>query len=210
MKKQMNGLMMAGFSFLQTDAQKQNVSFGPTAGFGHAWMSNTGNSKYKAAGNVGVALVYSSSPHWGFGADIKYSIEGSKTKTGTLEVESTLNYIRVPLKVIYFFGEFGDRLRPKIAAGPSFGFLAGGNREMNNNNTQMSKTKAADIYKGFDAGIAALAGINYRLVKNTWFTADVNYYNGLTNVNKSGNVNNKNRNLGLNIGVNFGIGSAKP
>lgn len=207
MKKQLLGVMVCLIG-LSAVAQKQNLSFGPTAGFGHAWMSNTDNGKYKPAGNVGVSLIYSSHPHIGFGGDLKFSIEGNKTEVGVQEVENTLNYVRVPLKVIYFFGEFGDRLRPKIAVGPSFGFLVGGKKEISNNHALVSKTDAKDLYKGFDAGIGALAGLNYRLVRNTWFVAEVNYYNGLTNINDVANLNNKNRNLGLNIGVNFGIGTA--
>ena len=207
MKRHVLGVIISMIG-LSAVAQKQNLSFGPTAAFGHAWMSNTTNGKYKPAGNVGLSLLYSSSPHIGFGADLKYSIEGNKTQTGIREVENTLNYVRIPLKVIYFFGEYGDRLRPKLAVGPSFGFLVGGNREISDNDGLVSKVDAKDLYKGFDAGIGALAGLNYRLVKNTWFVAEVNYYNGLTNINEVANLNNKNRNIGLNIGVNFGIGTA--
>ena len=207
MKRHVLGVIISMIG-LSAVAQKQNLSFGPTAGFGHAWMSNTTNGKYKPAGNVGLSLLYSSSPHIGFGADLKYSIEGNKTQTGIREVENTLNYVRIPLKVIYFFGEYGDRLRPKLAVGPSFGFLVGGNREISDNDGLVSKVKAKDLYKSFDAGIGAVAGLNYRLVKNTWFVAEVNYYNGLTNINEVANLNNKNRNIGLNIGVNFGIGTA--
>ncbi len=210
MKKRVAVMFLACFAFAGTKAQKQNLALGPTAGFGHAWLSNTSNSKYKPAGNVGLALVYSASPHLGFGADLKFSIEGNKTETGIRVAENTLDYIRVPLKLIYFFGDYGDRLRPKIAAGPSFGFLIGGNREIRDNGMQISKTDANDLYNSFDAGLGALVGLNYRLVKNTWFTADINYYNGFTGINKVGNVDMKNRNIGLNIGVNFGIGTAKP
>lgn len=207
MKRQLMGMIVSMIG-LSAVAQKQNLSFGPTAGFGHAWMSNTTNGKYKPAGNVGVSLLYSSTPHIGFGADLKYSIEGNKTQIGVQETENTLNYVRIPLKVIYFFGEYGDRIRPKIAVGPSFGILAGGKKEVTNNHTLVSKAEAQDLYKGFDAGIGVLAGLNYRLIRNTWFVAEINYYNGLTNINELANLNNKNRNLGLNIGVNFGIGTA--
>ena len=206
-KRQFLGVVISLIG-LSAVAQKQNLSFGPTAGFGHAWMSNTTNGKYKPAGNVGVSLLYSSAPHIGFGADLKYSIEGNKTQIGAQETENTLNYVRIPLKVIYFFGEFGDRIRPKIAIGPSFGFLVGGKKEVSNNNTLVSKANAKDLYKTFDAGIGALAGLNYRLIRNTWFVAEVNYYNGLTNINELATIKNKNRNIGLNIGVNFGIGTA--
>ncbi len=208
MKRMILVVFISSISSIALQAQRQNISFGPTAGFGHAWLSNNSSSKYKPAGNAGVALVYSSAPHIGFGADLKFSIEGAKSEVGTVENEITLNYIRVPLKVIYFFGEYGDRLRPKIAAGPSFGFLVGGEREITQGNGQVSIAKSTDLYKGFDAGLGVLAGLNYRLVKNTWFTGEVNYYNGFTNLSEATNTNFKNRNLGINIGVTFGIGTA--
>ena len=206
--KRLLGLMMCSAIGLAANAQKQNLSFGPTAGFGHAWISNVPNSQYKPAGNVGVALTYSSLPHLGFGTEVKYSIEGSKSESGSREYETTLDYIRVPLKVMYFFGDYGNRLRPKVALGPSFGFLVGGNSKVTDNDVQLFKTDAKDLYKGFDVGLTASAGLNYRLIQNTWFVADVNYYNGFSNISETVNNKNKNRNLGINIGVNFGIGTA--
>lgn len=205
MKRHVLGIMVLSVMGLAANAQ-QNLSFGPTAGFGHTWMSNSPNSKYQPAGNVGVALTYSSSPHLGFGTEVKYSIEGGRVANSNDEITTRLNYIRIPLKVIYFFGEFGDRVRPKIAVGPSFGFLTGGKIE---HNDVESPIDVKDVYKSVDAGLTASVGVNYRLVKNTWFVADVNYYNGFTNINEAANLKAKNRNLGLNIGVNFGIGTAK-
>ncbi len=207
MKRKIAVLVMSSMMVLGLNAQ--NLSFGPSAGFGGTWISGLPNSKSRAAGNVGVALTYSSAPHFGIGSELKYSIEGGNSKVGSTDIETRLDYIRVPLKLIYFFGDFGDKLRPKVAIGPSFGFLVGGNRETSNNNMVTSKTNATDLFKTLDVGIGASAGINYRLVKNTWFVADVNYYNGLTNINQTGTANNKNRNIGLNIGVNFGIGNAR-
>lgn len=205
MKRQVLALITCGLMGFAANAQ-QNLSFGPTAGFGHSWLSNSNNSQYHAAGNVGATLTYSSAPHIGFGTEFKYSIEGGKDERGSTKTTTRLDYIRIPLKVIYFFGEYGDRVRPKIAAGPSFGFLTGGKFEVND----IESTAAVkDVYKSFDAGLTASAGLNYRLVKNTWFVADVNYYHGLSNINDITATKVKNRNIGLNIGVNFGIGTAK-
>jgi hypothetical protein len=193
---------------IDTKAQ-QNVSLGPTAGFGHAWMSNSGNAEYHPAGNFGVALTYSKHPHIGFGTEVKYSIEGGTTQKSTTETRNRLDYIRIPLKVMYFFGEFGDKVRPKLAVGPSFGFLVGGKREVRTNDIVERSVKATDLFNSFDAGITATAGLNYRLIRNTWLVGDVNFYNGLNNVSDKIMTESKNRNIGLNIGVNFGIGTAK-
>lgn len=185
----------------------QTISLGPTAGFGHSWIDNVGDSKYHPAGNVGIGLVYSNESNFGFGADVKFSIEGGKDNVGLSTYTENLDYIRVPLKLMYFFGKYGDKVRPKISVGPSFGFLIGGKREQQVGNVSI-KTDANDLYNTVDIGVNGSLGINYRLVKNTWFFTDINYYHGISDIvkNNPSSVNYKNRNIGLNIGVNFGLG----
>ncbi len=115
----------------------QNFSIGPIAGFGHAWLTNYNSVdvRFNPSWNAGLSFIYSTKKNFGFGADAKYSTEGNKINyigIGPNDAPVTvirtlhLNYIRVPLKFIYFFGKHGNVVRPKIYAGPSFGFLAGG------------------------------------------------------------------------------------
>lgn len=179
----------------------QNISLGPNAGFGHGWMSGSGESKYQPAGNFGVALVYSHSNHLGLGLDLKYSIEGGKKEFANLTTTTRLNYIRIPIKGIYFFRDYGASLRPKISLGPSFGFLVGGNQEIGD-----VKTDAKDLYNSFDVGVLASAGFHYNLVTNTWLHFDLSYYHGFSDVSEASETD-RNRNIGINLGVAFGIGS---
>lgn len=209
MRKTVFGLLLL-LGMVPVSKAQDNVSFGPTAGFGHTWMSNMDNAVYQPAGNIGVRLIYSSNEHLGFGGGLKWSIEGGRAKSGNTEVTTRIDYLRVPLEVMYFFGNFGDQLRPKISLGPTFGFLVGGKRTIETNGTTLSETKAGDLYNSFDAGLQASAGLNYRLVRNTWLTTDISYYNGLMDINdpKTATKNN-NRNLSLNLGLTFGIGRAE-
>jgi phage anti-repressor protein len=205
MKKFLLGfILMAGIG---ASCYAQNISLGPTAGFGHSWIDNLDGSRYHPAGNVGIGLVYSNESNFGFGADVKFSIEGTKTETTLATTTINLDYIRVPLKLMYFFGKYGDKVRPKITVGPSFGFLIGGNRKLEIG-TATLKTDANDLYNTVDIGVNGSFGINYRLIKNTWFFTDINYYHGISDIvkNNSSSINYKNRNIGLNIGVNFGLG----
>jgi outer membrane protein W len=215
MKKIITILLLSPMVILMANAQSK-ISFGPNAGFGTTRISNFEDSKYQPAGNFGVSFVYSAIEHFGVGVDLKYSIEGGKRmyNIGNTSYTQALraNYLRVPVKAIYFFGDFGDRTRPKVAIGPSFGFLLGGNNELETTSStgskSVTKTDTRDVYKGFDLGVHASAGLNYRLVKNTWFTTDIAYMHGLTNNAENNNLgisNLKNRNLQLNIGVNFGL-----
>ncbi|WP_018613765.1 porin family protein [Segetibacter koreensis] len=182
-------------SFCFTAMAQSKFSLGPNAGFGHTWVSNSNNAKFKLAANAGVAMVYSATEHFGIGLDAKYSYEGVKTGSGAANALD-LNYFRFPLKAIYFFNNYGNQFRPKIFAGPSFGFLS---------SAKTNGVNVKSLYNSSDVGITAGAGFNYRLVKNSWFTADINYLHGLSDVTKDASIKNHNRNLQLNVGVNFGL-----
>ena len=90
-------------------SKAQTFSIGPTVGFGHSWITNSaGDSKFNPAWNAGIAAVYSTNSHWGIGADVKYSAEGNKVEQLGITNTINTNYVRVPLKAIYFFGKQGD------------------------------------------------------------------------------------------------------
>lgn len=180
------------------------ISIEPNVGFGHAWMSGDDddiNNKYQLAGNFGVAFVYSSENYVGFGVDLKYSIEGANKENNNAAISRTtrLNYIRIPVKGIYFFRDLGSSFRPKISLGPSFGFLVGGKEEIGS-----VEYDAKDRYKSFDLGLLANAGFHYNLVRNMWLHFDINYYNGLLDVSETQEAN-RNRSIGVNLGVAFGF-----
>ena len=191
--------------------QAQNLSLGPTAGFGHAWTSSDNggvDGRFHPSYNVGGKLVYSFVSHWGISADVKFSSEG-ETVGPDNDNKSVFraNYIRVPLQGIYFFGDYGNKVRPKISVGPSFGFLVGGESKQYTGGNVTSTAKTKDVAESFDFGLTAAAGLNVRVAKATWLNADIGYYHGLTEV-----VNNsdaKNRNIGINVGVLFPLGTAK-
>lgn len=192
MKKLVLAVIISSSFCFAVNAQSK-FSIGPSAGFGHTWVSNTNNTQFKLAANAGLSLVYSATQHFGIGLDAKYSYEGVKTGSANA---LDLNYFRFPLKAIYFFNDYGNALRPKIFAGPSFGFLSS------------AKANGADVKNQFnssDIGITGGVGLNYRLAQKTWFNADISYLNGLSNITKNASSKNYNRNLQLNVGVNFGL-----
>ena len=126
-------MVSVGFSMV---AKAQSFSIGPNAGYGTTWLDNFKDKKYKSAGNVGLSFIYSTKSSFGIGADVKYSFEGGKRQYATTvpgvtaTEEASLNYLRVPIKAMWFFGSYGQRVRPKITLGPSFGFLVGGKTEV--------------------------------------------------------------------------------
>jgi hypothetical protein len=191
MKKGLLALVITTSISLGAVAQSK-FSLGPTAGFGGSTISNLSNSKFKAAAAVGLSSVYSAAEHFGIGVDVKYSFEGAKTSVPESELD--LHYLRIPVKAIYFFGDYGKSVRPKIFAGPSFGILS--SAKANDVNVKSST-------ESFDFGVLGGVGLNYRLVSNTWLNTDLTYTHGIKEINNAGDFSN--RNLMLNVGVNFGF-----
>lgn len=192
-----------------TFAKAQTVSLGPTAGFGHASITNIDNAdhKFKPAWNAGLSATYSWNSGFGIGADLKASGEGVKLENGTTTQTLNANYIRVPLKAMWFFGEYGQAVRPKIYLGPSFGFLIGGETTTTVSGVK-TITQTKDRLNSFDFGVQAGVGINFRVSPNTWLNTDLSYYHGITDINKTAqSQKNHNMNVGINVGLLFGIGT---
>ncbi len=229
MTRYLSAIMICVCISVTANAQSR-FSLGPNAGFGHSWIDNFKDNKYKAAGNAGLSLIYSTKSSFGIGADLKYSFEGGErhfqtTIPTTLNIveDIDLDYIRIPIKAMWFFGNYGNRVRPKVSLGPSFGFLVGGKSERtvtNNAGTlvgQENNDSEEENWDKFDLGLTAAVGLNYRLVRDIWFNADIAYLHGLTDARKEDRKNPatypgyspdqryKNRNLQINIGVNFGL-----
>jgi len=194
----------------------QHISLGPTAGFGHSWLrvedrEDGMDNKFHPSYNFGAKLVYSIVEHWGVSADVKFSSEGGSINGDAGLDEGKLiyraNYIRVPLQGVYFFGNLGDKVRPKVSLGPSFGFLVGGKLKAEANNGDNEEFgDAKDLYESFDLGGTASVGANFKLSGNMWLNADIAYYHGFTNANKLSDQKIRNSNLTLNVGVLFPIG----
>lgn len=187
-------------------AKAQTLSIGPTGGFGHSWITNSsGDNKFNPAWNAGISFIYSTKSNFGIGADVKYSAEGNKTTASGVTSTINTNYVRVPLKLIYFFGKPGSVVRPKIYAGPSFGFLTSANESVSASGVKV-KTDITDDIKNFDFGVTAAAGLNFRLAQRTWLNTDLAFYQGLTDMTKNNNSTQHNGNVGVNVGLLVGLG----
>lgn len=179
----------------EMEAKTSHFSIGPSFGFGHTWISPYNNWEFQPTWSAGLTAIYGPIEWFGFGGDVRYSVEGSKTimKEGGATRVTRLEYIRVPLKAMVFFGGYEDDFRPKLTLGPSFGFLVA------EDDTYNARAN------GVDVGLNASAGFNYRMARAIWLNVDVNYYQGLTDVRMNSGTRELNGNLGLNLGVAFGI-----
>jgi len=190
-------------------AQAQETSVGITAGFGHSWLSNQdGKTLFHPALNIGGTFIYSTATHWGFGFDVKYSREGNRVRYSPSDntVWNNLDYVRIPVRVTYFFNNLDSKIRPKVSLAPTMGFLAAAHYIAHDGNgREYANVSNKDNVNGFDFGLNAAIGVNFRVTERMWFTTELAYYNGFANVSKSGNTA-LNRNASINLGLTYGIG----
>jgi hypothetical protein len=207
-------------------AGAQALSIGPNVGVGSTWIDNFKDKKSKSTTNFGASLIYSTKSSFGVGLDLKYSFEGGERKyqsaiAGVMtEEDVNLNYVRIPVKAMWFFNKYGQRVRPKISLGPSIGILVGGKTHIKNVTTagalisELPAIDSKDNWDRYDVGLTGSAGLNFRIINRMWLNADVAYLHGFTDNRKddkknvagySPGQNYKNRNLAVNFGVNFGL-----
>ena len=193
----MKNVIVLLLTFLSFQLVAQDKSIGPTIGYNHAWGTGTGVES-RPGFNAGVIFNYSFNEHWGLGASLLYSLEGAKVKG--IDQTLDLSYVRIPLRAIYYFGDYGNAFRPKIFLGPSLGFLVGAKQKIGSTNIDLK-----DNFQSFDLGLLVGAGFNYRLKDQTWLNVDLGYTNGLLNTSTLNSVESQNRLFNLNIGVAFGL-----
>ncbi|MCY7410575.1 MAG: PorT family protein [Chitinophagales bacterium] len=187
----------------------QHISIGPAVGAGISMVSNNQEGvdvNPQFMWNAGGTFVYSTKTHLGFGADLKYSAEGYNKITTPLiitDADIHLNYLRIPVRLLYFFGEYGDHFRPKVFLGLTPGILLSAKAD-----DGITETDIKDSINSFDLGLHGGVGINFRLKEGIWLNTDISYYHGFLDI-QSAEANNSllNSNLVVDVGVAFGIGS---
>lgn len=177
--------------------EQSSFSIGFTGGFGHAFLMPYSNTVFRPSWDAGISAIYSPWKHWGIGLDALYSVEGAKFKySGTAgssdyTVQTELDYVRVPLKAIYFFRTYEADFRPKITLGPTLGILV---NDANRPNAQ-----------SVDFGANVSLGFNYRIARAIWINVDASYYQGFLDAYSGNSERDLNGNARLNAGINFGF-----
>lgn len=204
MKKLFVALAFLVGTFTMVNAQN-NIAIGPIVGVGLSKFTgdDAGEGvKFKVGPEFGASFIFSPQANWGIGADFLYSIEGAQAEVGNDKFKTNVDYIRVPLRFIYFFGDWDQSVRPKIFAGPTLGFLV---------KAESEDVDIKDGINGFDLGAHVGVGANFKIADQTWLNTDITYTHGFTNVAKEVlNIQPKytNQRIALHVGVLFGIGQA--
>ena len=183
-------------------------SLGPSVGAGLSMVSNNDeivDVNPQFLWNAGATFVYSTKNHLGFGADLKYSSEGYKVQFAffgsTFDINVHLNYLRLPVRVIYCFGDYGGHIRPKIFLGLTPGLLLSAKEDDGTENFDIK-----DSLSTFDLGAQGGVGVNIRLMEGVWLNTDIGIYQGFLDLGDS-DESILNRNVAVNVGVAFGIGN---
>ncbi|CAG5068244.1 hypothetical protein DYBT9623_00973 [Dyadobacter sp. CECT 9623] len=196
-------LLLVTFLCVQQSHAQENVSIGPMAGVSIAnFRGDISNTDWKPGLTVGGFYNYSSKTGFGFSGQLLFTQLGAQTDDKRNAIN--LNYIQAPLLATFYFGQYGDNVRPKIFLGPSLNFLVGAR---NKNGDNINGNSNDRVYSPFDLGGVVGAGINFRLQDKIWLNFDARYGFGLLDVTRLDNSNIKNNNWGINAGISFPLGT---
>lgn len=194
-------LIIFSILFIQVGILKaQTLSVGPVVGVNFSTFSGPTNTKVLPGVSLGAFANYSVNEHVGIGAKFIYSQMGTDYKN--VDYINRLHYLQMPITAIYYFGEVGDKFRPKIFGGPYIGTLLGATLK---DGVKITEANGGPVYKKLDLGALVGVGFNYRIQSRTWLNVDAGFSQGFTDVNESPTASFKNQSFGLNVGVSFPI-----
>jgi len=184
-----------GLADLQAQSHDR-FSIGPRGGVNFSNVSNVDESQNITGVVVGVTSTYSLAEHTGLTVDALYSVEGYKAPFENYH----LRYLQFPVYFDYFFGQLGERFRPKLYAGvaPSF-FLSGTLNDLEVNEP---------YYNQFLVSLSAGTGFNWRVGNRIWLNTDLRYFHGLSDIRNEDVATGdavQPRNIQLSFGLAYGL-----
>jgi long-subunit fatty acid transport protein len=191
--KKISLLLAFSVGSLLLSAQEQpRFTIGTKGGFGHSYIMPYKNSGFHGSWHIGLTTAYQFTDRWALGADALYSSEGATFKSTVdenLEISTELDYMRIPIKGMYYLAPAANDFRMRLSVGPTFGVLM-----------------AEDTgYKDMDFGLNAGLGFTYEMLEDFWLTTDVSYYHGLMDIYAGNTESDRNGNIRLDIGFTFGL-----
>jgi outer membrane protein W len=111
-----------------------------------------------------------------------------------------LNYLQIPIYFDLFFGQLGDKFRPKVYAGFAPGFLL----NAKNNDVKVNK----DVFNSVNLALSGGLGFNYRLASRVWLNTDLRAFLGLNDIRDKSLQNgdkNANSTIQLSLGLAYGL-----
>ena len=155
------------------------------------------DSESITGGVFGLATTYSLNENTGLTLEALYSVEGYQAPFN----EYRLRYLEVPLYFDYFFGELGQRFRPKVYVGiaPAF-YLSGTVNDLDDN---------PDYFNNFLVSATGGLGFNYRVGSRIWLNTDLRSFIGLSDIRDANIATGDQvafRNVQLSLALCYGFG----
>lgn len=208
----MKKLLSLSFALLLIGAmtQAQTARFGFSAGAALASQSSKTsgisiNSDSKAGFTLGVMSDISLSDAFSFQPGLNFTQKGGKFDFSDLgfpgagDVNYTLNYLELPLNVVFKANAGSGKFF--VGAGPSLGFGLSGKVKSGSDEEDVNfGSNTEDDLKPFDFGGNILAG--YELSNGLFFA--LNYNTTLNNLSTESDVTTRNRYFGIRIGYLLG------
>ena len=194
-------LSIALLSFLGSHSFAQTLSIGPTVGLNISTIQGSEVTKGILGMNVGGFANYSINEHFGLSAKLLYSQLGANYTDDVDLIR--LHYLQVPLSAVYYFGDNGSKVRPKVFAGPYFGALLKGKNKAGD---EILGTDLKPAFTPIDFGGQVGAGLNYLVKDRTWLNIDAGLGRSFNDVFKASNNTYHNFNFNLNLGISFPVG----
>lgn len=164
-------LLVTVFAFIQLNAQnKDRISIGPRGGVNVSGVTNVEESQTVTGLAIGLTSTYSFNERTGITMDVLYSVEGYKAPFELYK----MRYLQVPVYFDLFFGQLGQRFRPKVYAGVSPAFLLSGTlNDLDINQPYFNK---------FMMNAVGGVGFNYRIANRIWLNTDARAFIGLHDI----------------------------
>lgn len=169
----------------------QGMSGGLKAGLNLANFSgdDAEGTDMRIAYHIGGYLNIGFSEALSFQPELLYNSVGAKQSEGDEELVYKMNYVSVPLNLIYSFGNFN------VQAGPQFSFLASAKGKVSSGDDS-AEVDIKELFKGTDLGVNLGIGASFGKIH-----ASARYFLGLTDIpDTDGDVNLKNSNIQLSLG----------
>src|ERR1043165_1174974 len=180
-------------TLVSSAANAQNISFGPEIGLNLSSLTGktagkSDNSSILPGARIGAVADIGVTEHIFVRPGIQFSMMGGKDDVAGVEVKTMINYIHVPVNVLYKLGEEGES-RIYFGIVPYFGYAVSGKQKIGDNSTDLKigTKEHEDNLKPMDFGAGVKVGYEFPM----GLCVDAAFLQGLTNLVPGGDADNK-------------------
>jgi hypothetical protein len=174
--------------------EKGTIEITPKIGSSSFFENNEGKSTDSNAGiQIGVSGDYYFNNRWSLRSGFVVDKMGGKYYSGFNKFEDKLNYLSIPINANW---HFGSTRKWNLNFGLSPSFLTNATTEYNGMSQKITSTDMESFQLGFTYGI----GYKIEITKKFGLLIDGQFFDGLTNINKTSDARITNSGYSFNLG----------